>query len=109
MQVEQTISALLPKELMMSNGSVTRNLNYDVPAESRTWPEHENNIFRAIQYFGGDRLAAIRDYRRNPAKYLHRRFCADVTGGDFHFLPEDARASQTFCNASCRSALVSAA
>jgi hypothetical protein len=109
MQVEQTISALLPKELMISSGSVTRNLNYDVPSESGTWTEHENKIFRAIQYLGGDRLAAVRDYRRNPAKYLHRRFCADMTAGDFHFLPEDARASQTCCTASCRASLVSAA
>lgn len=102
----QTISALPPRGYMISNGSLTRDLNHDLPQDTATaWTEHEERIFRAIQYEGGERAAAIREYQRNQQAYLTRRFCADTTGSDYHFLPLGARANQRTCGASCRAAL----
>jgi hypothetical protein len=91
---------------MLSSGSIIRAFNRDLPVEALApWTDDEERIFRAIQYEGGDRMSAIRAYRRNPALYFNRRFCADVTGGDWHFLPESSFANQRVCNSSCRAAL----
>jgi hypothetical protein len=99
------IPALPPAAFMLANGGISRNLNHDLPAEVGTeWTEHEEHVFRAIQYSGGTRGAAIRAYRRNPFRYLARRFCVDRTGQDWHFLTENARGNQTACNAECRAA-----
>jgi hypothetical protein len=99
------IPALPPQGYMLSNGGIVRDLNHELPPEVGTeWTEHEEHIFRAIQYQSGTRAEAIRAYRRNPTRYLRRRFCVDTTGNDWHFLPEDARSNQIACNSSCRTA-----
>jgi hypothetical protein len=96
------IGALPPRGYMISNGSLIRDPNHDLPALPNAWTEAAQRIIRAIQVDTGcDRMAAIRAYRRGDA-IARRRFCADTSAGDYHFLPADARGNVLYCDASCR-------
>ena len=101
------IGALPPRGYMISNGTVTRDLNHNLPESPNAWTEEAQRFIRAIQVETGcDRIAAIRAYRRGDA-ITRRRFCADTSAGDYHFLPAGARANVLYCDASCRSSAAS--
>lgn len=99
----QTISALPPRGYMISSGSLTRDVNHDLPQDpAKEWTEHEQRIIRAIQIDTGcDRPAAVRMLARRDA-IVSRRFCGDTSGNDFHFLPDGARKGMVFCDPDCR-------
>jgi hypothetical protein len=106
----QTISALPPRGYMISNGSLTRDVNHDLPQEERRteWTENEQHIIRAVQVETGcDRPTAIRALVRRDAVTVGRTFCADTSGGDFHFLPLGARKTKVVCGPDCRGQLES--
>ena len=97
-----TVPALPPPGYALSAGSLNHDLNHGVPVLPDAWTEMAQRIVRAIQVETGcTRLAAIRAYRRGDVVCC-RRLCGDTSGGDYHFLPADARGNVLFCDRECR-------